>query len=609
MDRGESLGVVADHHRLHPLAEDRLDRLLVGGIGLDHLAHHAEDPAIVRIGGLDAAEVLENRPNPRGGPVHPLPEPGKGGSSRFGGSKLALGAPGRLDRFVERRVRGGERRPGVFPGPLRDLEGLPRRGLGGRRRVEVARSLFHRGGRLFEGPVRKTGHGSFPLRDPLRQRFGAGPRVGVLGHAHDQVGLGALDLFLGEAVLFARRRQRGVLLLPTGPGQGKPLAPPGGFPFRLRDPRVERRDLRFEGGDLHSRLQDHPAELFRLSAKPVPLRLATRRFLLPPAVLVPQVGQQPFPLRQRHPRLFAADVHPRQVGTRGEKRVFDAAQRLPRRVEREGHRETLSGGDAKIEVLQFRAERLVPLRLPDLPFERPDLAPDLVEDVLHAGEVLAGALHLPLRLFPPDPELGDPRGLLDDHAHLVRPGIDDLADLSLGDDGVSAGTGAGVEEQFGDVLQAARNLVDGEFALAVAEGPAGDRDLGVRFVPRRGVPVVVHEGEGHLGHPQGTGGIRAGEDDVFERLAAKIGGGVLAEDPADGVNDVRLAASVRADDRRDPGGKIKRRLVVERLEADQFQFFQFHRYPMPDTTPDRANLYMLCAQTPPSAIYGVFRAM
>ena len=250
--------------------------------------------------------------------------------------------------------------------------------------------------------------------------------------------------------------------------------------------------------------------------------------------------------------------------------------------QREGHLETLPGGDAEIEVLQFRAERLVPLRLPDLPLERPDLAPDLVEDVLHAGEVLAGALHLPLRLFPPDPELGDPRGLLDDHAHLVRPGIDDLADLPLGDDGVSAGAGARVEEQFGDVLQAARNLVDGEFALAVAEGPARDRDLGVRFVPRRGVPVVVHEGEGYFGHPQGTGGIRAGEDDVFERLAAKIGGGVLAEDPADGVDDVRLAASVRADDRRDPGGKIKRRLVVERLETDQFQFFQFHRYPMPD---------------------------
>ncbi len=415
----------------------------------------------------------------------------------------------------------------------------------------------------------------------------------MLGDAHDQVGLGALGLLPGEAVPFARRRQRVVFPLPAGPGQGKTLAPPGGFRFRLRDPRIERRDVRFEGGDLRSRLPDHPAKLFRLPAKPVPLRLPARRFLLPPAVLVPQVGQLPFPLRQRHPFLFAAGVHPREVGTRRKQRAFDAAQGLPRRVASEGHRKTPSGGDAEIEVLQFRPERLVPLRLPDLPLERPDLAPDLVEDVPHAGEVLAGALHLPLRLLPPDPELGDPRGLLDDHAHLVRTGVDDLADLPLRDDGVSAGAGARVEEQFGDVLQAARDLVDGELALAVAEGPAGDRDLGVRFVSRRGVPVLVHEGEGHLGHPQGAGGVRAGEDDVFERLAAQVRGGVLAEDPADGVDDVRLSASVRADDRRNPCGKIKRRLIVERLESDQFQLFQFHRYPMPGASPDRANLYIL----------------
>jgi len=30
---------------------------------------------------------------------------------------------------------------------------------------------------------------------------------------------------------------------------------------------------------------------------------------------------------------------------------------------------------------------------------------------------------------------------------------------------------------------------------------------------------------------------------------------------------------------------------------------------MPDATADRANLYMLWAETPPIAIYGVFRAM
>src|SRR3972149_6360794 len=73
-----------------------------------------------------------------------------------------------------------------------------------------------------------------PSRDPLRERFGAGPRIGVLGYAHHQVGLGALDFLLRKPVPFARRGQQGVFLLPARPGRGKPLAPPGGLPLRLR---------------------------------------------------------------------------------------------------------------------------------------------------------------------------------------------------------------------------------------------------------------------------------------------------------------------------------------------------------------------------------------
>jgi hypothetical protein len=217
VDGRESLGVVPDHHRLHPLSKNRLDRLLVHGVGFDHLAHHAEDPAILLVDGLGVPEVLENGAHPRGSPVPPLAKSGKSRQPRFGRPKLALGQPGRLDRRVEPRVRLRQRRSRILPGALRGLECLPRRRLGGGRRIELERSLPHRGGRLFD-PLREAGEGSLPLRDPLRERFGAGPRVGVLRDPHDQVGLGALGLLPGETVLFARCGQRGVLLLPTRAG-------------------------------------------------------------------------------------------------------------------------------------------------------------------------------------------------------------------------------------------------------------------------------------------------------------------------------------------------------------------------------------------------------
>ena len=61
------------------------------------------------------------------------------------------------------------------------------------------------------------------------------------------------------------------------------------------------------------------------------------------------------------------------------------------------------------------------------------------------------------------------------------------------------------------------------------------------------------------------------EDDVGHLAAAQALGRLLAEDPADRVDDVALARPVRPDDAGDARREVEPGLVGERLEADQFE--------------------------------------
>jgi hypothetical protein len=61
----------------------------------------------------------------------------------------------------------------------------------------------------------------------------------------------------------------------------------------------------------------------------------------------------------------------------------------------------------------------------------------------------------------------------------------------------------------------------------------------------------VDQHHGYGGHAHGFAGLGAGEDDVLHAGTAQTAGGLLAEDPADGVAQVGFAAAVGADDGRD----------------------------------------------------------
>ncbi len=95
------------------------------------------------------------------------------------------------------------------------------------------------------------------------------------------------------------------------------------------------------------------------------------------------------------------------------------------------------------------------------------------------------------------------------------------------------------------------DLVDGILGFAGAKQPAGDHDLAEIAVFRRAAAIFVVEGDRYFGHAGGRQAIAAGKDHIFHLMAAQVAGALLAHGPAQGIDDIGLAAAIRADDRRD----------------------------------------------------------
>ena len=103
-----------------------------------------------------------------------------------------------------------------------------------------------------------------------------------------------------------------------------------------------------------------------------------------------------------------------------------------------------------------------------------------------------------------------------------------------------------------------------------SQGPAQQRRV---FGRRRAVGII--EGEDDLRPVPRRPHRGAGEDDVAHILAAQRLRRGRAHDPAQRLEEVRLAAAVRADDAGQAVADLKIRPLDERLEADQAEIVEF----------------------------------
>ncbi len=400
----------------------------------------------------------------------------------------------------------------------------------------------------------------------------------LLGEPDLALDLGEERGFVGDRALEDRQRGARRLLLRTGLLARR---------HRLLDRRLggaaigeERRVLAGERADLLGELRDllrdprlalaRERELL-LEARHLGVRFVERRLLLVHGVAGRVVlAAQRFLLRfgGANLRLHGVERH----GERRDRRAVTLARvrgilllREPQQV---------------LDLLQPRLEVAILGRDLRLRVELLELAAELDPDVLDAREILPRVGKPAFGLLAPLLVLRDARRLLEEHAQLFRLRLDHARDHSLLDDRVGAGAETGAEEKIVDVAAAHRDVVDVIGRVAVARQHALDRELGV-LTPLAADPAgAVVEEELDRSAADGLALARAVEDHVLHRLAAQRGGLRFAEHPAHGVDHVRLAASVRADDADEPARRREHRRIDKRLEPGELDLGEAQRgYP------------------------------
>ena len=202
-----------------------------------------------------------------------------------------------------------------------------------------------------------------------------------------------------------------------------------------------------------------------------------------------------------------------------------------------------------------------------------ELAAHLPGQVAQPRQVRLHRVELAKRLLLAAAVLEDSGGLLDESPPVFGRGLQHGIQSPLPDDDVHLASETRVAQQLLHVEQAARLAVDRVLTRAVAEEGATDRHLAVVDRQR---PVAVVDRQLHLGAAERSARGRAGEDDVFHLSAAQGLRALLAHDPGECVDDVRLARAVRSDDARDPGLQDERGRLRERLEAFERDALQVH---------------------------------
>ncbi|MCY1521552.1 hypothetical protein D9M68_563670 [compost metagenome] len=240
-------------------------------------------------------------------------------------------------------------------------------------------------------------------------------------------------------------------------------------------------------------------------------------------------------------------------------------------------RTPFQGGELGLELALLGLVLLVLLGGLGLAVQALQLALQFLAQVGKARQVLLGAADAALGFAAALLVLGDAGGFFDEVSQVLGLGLDQLGDHPLLDDRVAARPQAGAEEDVGDVTATALGAVEEIGVLPVTADAAADGYLGEGgvFAHQAVVGVVEDQLDAGLGH--GLAGVGAVEDDVGHRLATEVLRRTLAHHPANGVDDVRLAASVGADHGRHVAGEADGGRVHEGLEPGQLDALQPHR--------------------------------
>ena len=206
-----------------------------------------------------------------------------------------------------------------------------------------------------------------------------------------------------------------------------------------------------------------------------------------------------------------------------------------------------------------------------------DLAFELGGDVFQPLEIGLGGAQPEFRLVAARMQAGNAGGLFQQLPTRLGLGLDQLADAALADHGGRAGACGGIGKEKLDVFGAGFLAVDTVDRSIAAFDAARDLDLvGIVEGGGRGAVGIV-EIEADFRRVAGGAIAGAGEDDVVHAGRAHVLVGVLAHDPAEGLDEVRLAAAIRSDNAGQAALDDEFGGFDEGLEADEAEAVEFHR--------------------------------
>ena len=339
---------------------------------------------------------------------------------------------------------------------------------------------------------------------------------------------------------------------------------------------VDRRDLCVEAreqlGDLRGLLRQPPFALageLQLLLKPRDFGVGSVEralFLVQQVARAILIGAQAL-----HAVLRRAQLRLQRFETGGEVRDFGGMLfALSRRILLLGEPQQM------LRLLQAGFALAIPGRNLGLRFELRELRGELAPDVLDPRQVIPTVAEAAFRLFAPFPVFGDARRLFEEHAQLLGSGLDHAGDHALLDDRIGTRSQAGAQEQVVDIAAADGDIVDVIRRIAVARQHALDRQLGVAAPLAADPALAVVEKQLDRSAPDRRALARAVEDDILHRFAAQRRRLGFAEHPAHGVDDVRFAAAVGADDAGQPRLDHELGRLHEGLEAQQPQPIDVH---------------------------------
>ena len=262
---------------------------------------------------------------------------------------------------------------------------------------------------------------------------------------------------------------------------------------------------------------------------------------------------------------FGHLAHGEVMGVRGIS-VTSVLASSQRRSEQHGFRLAHLGGDLA------EADRL-----PRLLLQAFHLAGELADHVLDAGEVGFGRPQSQFGFVAAGMQAGDPGGIFQHAPALLGLGLDDLADLALVDEGRRARAGRGIREQDLHVAGADVAAVDAIDGTGLALDAAGDfQELAVIDGGRRGAIGVVDRHD-HFGVVARRAVAGTGEDHGVHVGGAQRFVRGLAHRPAQRLDQIRLAATVRTNDAGEAGFDHEISRFDERLETMEAKTRQLHK--------------------------------